>query len=104
MTLSKTDPNAEVGCARTVKIDADFLVRVYFNRDNELEPFCLDFGKDTPTIVANAIEIHGDWLFQFDAESDPKAWFSPSLDSVIVEVEVYLSQSKVVATTFMGEK
>lgn len=75
--------------------------RVYYNRGNPFEPFCMDFGTGTPSIVCGNIEIHGDWVFKFDEDedADPCAWFQP-LASTNLEVTISTTESKVVIRDF----
>lgn len=54
------------------------MARVYYNKDNSQEPFCLDFGPGTPSIVCKEIHTTGKWVSMFDAAEDacPKAWMA----------------------------
>lgn len=68
---------------------------MYYNRGDPAEPFCVDFGEKTTTLVASAVETYGHWIFCADDGGDPKAWLSP-VDASDMEVDVYLDESKVV--------
>lgn len=64
------------------------MARVYYNRDNPNEPFCLDFGPDTPSIVVEKLDILGRWVSMFDPSEDanPRAWMESSGTSVAIKL------------------
>lgn len=75
------------------------IARVYYNKENPLEPFCLDFGVGSPTLVVSRIQLEGLWISEYslDEDANPRAWMESYGGSVVLLI--HTDQSLVFAST-----
>lgn len=67
------------------KIEAE-TIRAYYNAGNDNEPFCVDFGPGTLSIVCSTLFLKGEGTFCFASKSDPKAWIEYHAHTLFLDI------------------